>query len=432
MIRYLSLLLIFTFCYAEENVVLVRAKQGLKSVYISQFIKNDSPLSNEYLEQLHNLLTFDFTHNGYSEIKDSSSSIESVIAHKPTQLSSLDLARHIIRLELDQFELKPSLFTRNVSMGQTLDPISLSGQLESDAEKIHRLADLLHYKMYNIPGVASLKIVFAKDNDIWVKHFDTLEEERVTYENAHAACPIFIPNTHEVIYTSYKNGQPKLFHTFLNQSKGTPYVRLRGNQLLPSISPYANFLAFISDANGRPDLFIQRIDHQRRAKGSAQQIYTHPTATQSSSAFSPDGSSLVFVSDQSNTPRIYLIDLTETLKTRKLPQIECITHKNRENTSPSWSPDGNKIAYSAKTDGIRQIWIYDIASNEEIQLTNGPEDKENPAWAPNSLHLTYNTTSPKFDLYVVNLNNPTPVQITSGQGIKHFPSWEQKKLRNAL
>jgi len=60
-------------------------------------------------------------------------------------------------------------------------------------------------------------------------------------------------------------------------------------------------------------------------------------------------------------------------------------------------------------------------------LTNGPGNKENPAWAPNSFHLVYNTTdSADSELYLINLKQAEPIKISSGPGEKRFPSWEPR------
>ena len=76
---------------------------------------------------------------------------------------------------------------------------------------------------------------------------------------------------------------------------------------------------------------------------------------------------------------------------------------------------GNKIINKC------QICVYDFYTGEELQVTTGPGDKENPVWAPDSLHVLYNSQG---QIYLINLNDPKPVAITSGPGEKRFPAWE--------
>lgn len=104
-----------------------------------------------------------------------------------------------------------------------------------------------------------------------------------------------------------------------------------------------------------------------------------------------------------------------------------ISKQNKESSCPCWSADGTKLAYSAKTNGIRQIWIYDFVSKEEMQLTQGPGNKENPSWAPDSKHLVFNSTdATSSELYIVNLNQPEAIKISRGPGKKHYPTWGPK------
>ena len=79
-------------------------------------------------------------------------------------------------------------------------------------------------------------------------------------------------------------------------------------------------------------------------------------------------------------------------------------------------------------DGVRQIWIYDFLTEDEIPLTTGAQNKENPAWAPDNFHLVYNTESDEScELYLIHLNQCDPIQISQGPGQKRFASWEQSR-----
>jgi TolB protein len=76
------------------------------------------------------------------------------------------------------------------------------------------------------------------------------------------------------------------------------------------------------------------------------------------------------------------------------------------------------------TEGVRQIWVYDFENKEEKQLTFGKFHKENPCWAPSSLHIVFNTAdTDSSDIYLINLIDKVPIKITSGPGKKHYPAW---------
>ena len=154
-------------------------------------------------------------------------------------------------------------------------------------------------------------------------------------------------------------------------------------------------------------------------------IRTEPFAN---ATFSPDGSKIAFVSNKDGSPKIYVMDIPKEGTKSKDLHPTLISKRCRENSAPSWSPDGKKIAYSAKTGAQhRQIWVYDLETKQEHKLTDGKGDKENPAWAPNSLHLIFNSNDNDkglTDLYLINLNQQEAVKITQGSGEKRFPYWK--------
>ena len=164
---------------------------------------------------------------------------------------------------------------------------------------------------------------------------------------------------------------------------------------MPAVSQQRDKVAFISDVTGNPDLFLQNFSPEKGAIGKPQQIFSARQATQGSPAFSPDGSRVAFVSDKDGSAKIYVIQIPEPGASLKDIKATLISKANRENSAPTWSPDGTKLAYCSKTSGDRQIWIYDFNTKKEKQITQGTGHKENPSWAPNSLHLVFNSTEPK-------------------------------------
>ncbi|HRW58486.1 MAG TPA: hypothetical protein P5048_02570 [Chlamydiales bacterium] len=306
----------------------------------------------------------------------------------------------------------------------------------SNTRKIaHALFDQMVFRLLNKKTIVNSRILYTvrskKDeefiSEVWMCDYDGYNAKQLTYEKSYGVNPIFVPNrfgSSHYIFISFKNGQSKLFLGSLDGDKIFPIMPLKGNQLLPSISLSGDKLAFVSDASGRADLFVQHLNKNGVFLGKPQQIFSKPRSIQASSSFAPDGKQIVFVSDKDGSPRLYLMGLGQNRASSR-PKVELISLKNRQNGSPSWSYDGRKIAFVAKTEGIYQIWIYDLETKEEWQLTKGLENKENPSFAKDSLHLVYNTEGKEgAKLYLINLMDKKPMLITKEHQECRFPSFE--------
>jgi TolB protein len=375
------------------------------------------------LESLRSVLTQDLNRNGSCFVEEGEGS------------------DFCIDLELTGKSLSALVELKRGGVTKTLGPYSLSGTLSSDRRMIHKFHDDLSQIITGKRGIASTRLLFALQlpektkegliwrSEIWESDYDGENTRQITEENSYCLSPNFFPSEGEFtkgkfMYVNYKKGQPKIYISSFNAPSGTPFLPLRGNQLLPTVSQRGDLIAFISDASGRADLFIQLFSSNHGPMGKPIQVFSHPNSVQASPTFRPDGKKIAFVSDKNGTPHIFLIDTPYPGRQTSTRPI-FLTKNYRHNTCPAWSPDGTKLAYSAMIDGIRQIMVYDFLTQEEIPLTRGTSHKENPTWAPNSLHIIYNTVDlSSSELYIINIKQKEPLQITSGPGKKHYPTWE--------
>lgn len=446
--KILFFLFSFSFIWAHEEIeVALTTNAPIYPVYLSSVIKDHSEISPSYLDQVRNVLAHDLELSGYFGLQKVEKT-KDLLLSSPNVKNAFDprfwkdkKARFIIKLGSNGKEIFIFLYDSQNETYLKLKGISLSSDIKQDRKKIHLLSDDILYKFLGKKGIATSSVIYTlrKNNpdkgsflpwlsEVWECDIDGYNARRLTFENNYCVCPVFLKKEGDFstnfLYVSYKKGIPKIY--IRSASKSESLISLRGNQLLPSISHQMDRLAFISDAAGRPDLFIQKLDEEKKPIGKPWQLFSAPKATQASSTFSPDGKKIAFVSDKDGTPRIYIIQIPEEMNHLR-PHAQMITKKNKDNVTPAWSNDGLKLAYSANTDDKRQIWIYDFLLDEEKQITFGGENKENPCWADDNLHIVYNTEDKNIsELYIINLNTLKPEKISSGEGQKRFPAWGRK------
>ena len=71
------------------------------------------------------------------------------------------------------------------------------------------------------------------------------------------------------------------------------------------------------------------------------------------------------------------------------PKLTQVTFADGVEEYPAWSPDGSKVAYSGEIGNVRKIFIKDLATGEENQLTRGGEDDIHAAWSPEGAAIIF-------------------------------------------
>lgn len=106
-------------------------------------------------------------------------------------------------------------------------------------------------------------------------------------------------------------------------------------------------------------------------------------------------------------------------------QVQTILESREPVLSPSWSPDGNRIAYvSFESDSRPSIYIQDLEMNKRMVLKRFPGLNGAPAFSPDGNQLAIVLSkSGSPDIWIYDLETHRLRQITRHYGIDTEPSW---------
>ena len=450
---------------SEEIKVTLKTDKPLFMAYVS-LVKNDSSkFSEAYLNSLRSVLLFDFDNNGstYTPEKEIANKINELLTSKDAQttlpveeLSKMGLA-YLIELKMTQDSLTPKVIQVLSNTARAVSPIPCTGNLDQDRTKLHQLSSFIHEMLFNTPSIATSKLMWVckhqkgsskgetkTTSEIFTSDYDGYNRTQIVpHMDTLLTTPIWVPqarpgyiaskggaqpvSSQAFVFVSYQLGQPKLYLSPLKPFKPIRVTTLRGNQMMPAISKDGTKMAFCCDTMGTADLYLVEFNQATGASSKPRQLFRSVGSATGCPTFSPDGKRIAFVSNKDGSPRIYVMDIPPISTQLKDIKPMLLTKRCRENSAPTWSPDGTKLAYSAKNaKEPRQIWTYDFTSGKESRLTEGEGDKESPSWAKNSLHLTYHSLSKDgtSSLFLISLRKPVPVCIVKGKEAFQFSTWE--------
>lgn len=266
------------------------------------------------------------------------------------------------------------------------------------------------------PGIFSTQLAFVSkvngNKEIFVCDFDGQNIRQITFHKSISISPAWSFDGKYLAYTSYVAGNPDLYIHSLNEMKQIAVVNRSGVNITPEWLPDTFALAATLSFSGDQEIYLILGNGEVR----------EPALTQSwgidvSPTFSPDGKRMAFVSKRSGTPQIFIKELS----TGRLSRL---TFQGSYNTSPAWSPDGDQIAYVGVVKNEIDIYVIDAAGGVPLQLTRGQGDNEDPTWAPDGSLIAFSSTrGGRSKIYIMNPQGGDQRQLFDFAGAQTDPKW---------
>jgi Tol biopolymer transport system component len=199
--------------------------------------------------------------------------------------------------------------------------------------------------------------------------------------------------------------------------------------LMPTLSPTPlgggqGLVAFSDGIASEKDVYVMNVD------GTGEVQLTDAFGSDSQPAWSPDGTQIAFASERDDpdpegcwvsfsgcNSEIYVMNADGSNQTR-------LTDNPRWDSFPSWSPDGNLIAFTSYRSGNGDIYVLDLSTLALIQLTTHGADDKDPAWSPDGTRIAFSSDREGTSaIYIMNADGSEQTRLTGGASRGTNPEW---------
>ncbi|HKT59146.1 MAG TPA: protein kinase [Gemmatimonadales bacterium] len=273
---------------------------------------------------------------------------------------------------------------------------------------------------------------WAGPRRVWISDTAGLNPRQLTSDSSEAvihAGPRWSPDGRRLVFRRIEGTTSDLLTADVASAATVRFTQDAPAELDPAWSPDGRWIYYSSDRGGGMNVWRQQVDANGRA-GVREQLTTGAGADVEP-APAPDGRRLAFAVRGLNSD-VWQLPVSPTTGAATGPP-EPVIVTTRVESRGSWSPDGRTIAFNSDRLGEMNIWLHDVASGSDRQLTTGAGGDYQPQWAPDGRTLVFfSARAGSLDVWSVSVEDGRLVRLTSDPAMDINPFYSPDGLSIAF
>lgn len=261
-------------------------------------------------------------------------------------------------------------------------------------------------QFFYIPSVASKykdnpKIVFRSDRDgnreLYVVNADGTGLFRLTNHPGIDQDQNWSPDGMSIVYASQRNGNYDLYSVNYDGSNLSRLTNTPADEIRPVWSPNGSQIAYT----------VGGAIYRMNADGSGQTLLA---AAGGGLDWSPDGSQIAYTA----AGVVYVMNADGSGPTPITNVADAYAYEL------DWAPFGNQITFRGEIGSNQEIFVVNADGSGLSNLTNGPGVDLDPTWSPDGQNIAY---SCNFDICVMDASGANQVTLAADPASDSNPSW---------
>ncbi len=292
---------------------------------------------------------------------------------------------------------------------------------------------------------------------VWIDELDDDDPVRISPRNADAKSVSWSPGQRYLAWVA--GGEIPLLMLYDVESEQTELLVSGIDQDQPPVwSPEADRVAYVSDVDGSPDIYMVDIatGGQTRLMFSDEReqvgdwspdgqwlVFTrdghdglllrNPTGVNlieltdgpdSNPVWSPKGDRIAFLRDMGEGRDLFVLRPTKSDDWAEDTDEEAVAHSEYDETSPSWSADGRRLAFVVRYDDQSEIFTVRVDGEDIQQLTYNTADDLMPDWSSEGDMIVFASYAyGNSEILYMKGDGDEQTRLTTSESMDFQPTW---------